>query len=687
MTRPSSHKITADHRSRRACVYIRQSSLHQVQEHRESGIRQYDLRRRALALGWAEDQIDIIDEDQGKSGAASAQRTGFQDLRARVGAGEVGIVLSLEVSRLCRDNAEWHQLLRIAAIAGTLILDEQGIYDVSNINDWMLLGLKGQLSEYELRGIRERMVGGQRSKALRGELKLGLPIGLAYNDEDQVVMDPDQSIVEAISLVFKTFRRLGSAMQVTKWFRLQGIRLPSRPRAAGGKVFWGVPDTSQIQRMLNNPRYAGCYAYGRTSTRMRPDGTVQYSRLPMDKWLVCTPEAHVGYIDWEEYLQNRQTMRSNAASFLGGAERLPSPRKGAALLQSRILCGLCGHRMRVTYNYSEKGHDTNWYYVCKENVVRRGTHTCQSMRGDMLDAAVGSFIVAAVNRENLALTLMVREQLRTDFEAADRQRMNRIEDLRHKADLARRRYMEVDPSNRLVSARLEAEWEARLKAHGEAVDERQRHVKAQRSMPDAELDERILALASDFGKVWNAAGTTSEDRKRLLGLLIEDITVTRSGYKVEAGLRLRGGRTHVLPPVELPRPRATVIRRDASRETLAELETLLEAGYDDIHAAEELNRRGHRDSLGGRFNASRIRNIRLRNDMPGGIQRQREKMRAKGYRTATELAPELGIDAGTVRLRARQGRGIEFRHLDARGRNYLMYKITPETHNTKATAS
>ncbi len=256
----SNSKVTSAHLRRRACLYIRQSSLHQVETHKESQFRQYDLRHRALALGWSEDQIDIIDEDQGKSGASTAQRTGFQDLRARVGAAEVGIILSLEVSRLCRDNAEWHQLLRIAAVSNTLILDEYGVYNVSDLNDWMLLGLKGQLSEYELRGIRERMVGGQRSKARRGELKLPLPIGLAYTATDEVVLDPDQSITEAVDLVFHTFRRLNSIMQVTKWFRKRGIRLPSRPRSGAGAVYWSVPNHSQLQRMLHNPRYAGCYA-------------------------------------------------------------------------------------------------------------------------------------------------------------------------------------------------------------------------------------------------------------------------------------------------------------------------------------------------------------------------------------------------------------------------------------------
>ncbi|MXZ18687.1 MAG: recombinase family protein [Rhodothermaceae bacterium] len=436
---------------------------------KESQYRQYDLRLRALALGWPEDRIDIIDEDQGKSGASTAQRTGFQDLRARVGAAEVGIILSLEVSRLCRNNAEWHQLLRIAEVSDTLILDEHGIYDARDLNDWMGMGIKGQLSEYELRNIRARMIGGQRSKARRGELKLPLPIGLVYTATDQVILDPDQSIREAIELVFRTFRRLQSAMQVTKWFRRKGIRLPSRPRTGSRALCWSVPTYSQIQRILRNPRYAGCYAYGRTKCRQRADGSMQFAKLPMDQWMVCIPEAHPGYIFWEEYQQNRKTLQANAASFLQG-DRVPSPRKGTALLHSRIICGISGHRMQVSYtSRKDRPLEPKWYYLCKENRVRRGTCTCQSMRGDVLDAAVGTFVVAAVNRENLALSLMVREQVRTDFEVADRQRKHHIEALRHQVELARRRFMELDPSNRLVASTLEADWEAQLKLHEAAV--------------------------------------------------------------------------------------------------------------------------------------------------------------------------------------------------------------------------
>ena len=680
MSLNSSHKITPDHLSRRACLYIRQSSLHQVQHNRESQLRQRQLYDRAIGLGWSEDQIDIIDEDQGKSGATSAQRTGFQDLRARVGAGEVGILLCLEVSRLCRDNAEWHQLLRMAAIANTLILDEYGIYDAEDSNDWLLLGIKGQLSEFELRGIRARMIGGQRSKARRGALKIPLPTGLVYTETDEVVKDPDRSIQEAIALVFSTFRRLGSAMQVTKWFIKQEIQLPVRGCGqASAAIYWGLPTHSHIRRILHNPRYAGCYAYGRNATKTHPDGTSTVKVLPMDQWLVCLPEAHEGYIDWEEYLQNQETLRRNAASFLRGAARTPSPRKGVALLQSRILCGLCGHRMQVTYGDSG---GTIWYYLCREEVVRRGKRTCQSMRGDVLDTAVGHFIVAAVNRENLALSLIIREQLRTDFEAGDRQRQNRIKDLLHQEDQARRRYMEVDPSNRLVAATLEGKWEDSLRAYHDAVQEREKYVQQQQCIPDAELDARILELANDFGTVWQAEQTTNEDRKRLLGLLIEDITLLRNGYQVTVQLRLRGGRTHELPPVDLPLPRATVVRRDATPEVLTELETLLEAGYPDGVAAQELNQRGHRDSRGDEFTRRCIQNLRNRYNMKNGIWRQREQLRKQGYKLGRELADELCISYATLQNRARYDPRIKIHRIHVAKQTFAMYKFVPESSQT-----
>lgn len=285
-----SSKITRNHLNRRACLYIRQSSLKQVQQNKESQRRQYDLRERAIALGWTVDQIDVVDEDQGKSGATSANRAGFQDLRARVGAGEVGILLCLEVSRLCRNNAEWQQLLQIASISNTLILDEYGVYDAADTNDWLLLGIKGQLSEFELRGIRARMIGGQRSKAQRGALKIALPVGLVYTERDQVVKHPDRSVRNAIDLVFRTFRRLKSVRQAKKWFIKQGILLPARN--IGASIHWNTASHSRITQILRNPRYAGCYAYGRRKAEPQPDGTRRMIELPIDQWMVCVQEAH-----------------------------------------------------------------------------------------------------------------------------------------------------------------------------------------------------------------------------------------------------------------------------------------------------------------------------------------------------------------------------------------------------------
>ena len=371
MLESMAYKVTDDHRRREACLYIRQSSMHHVLEHTESAQRQYGLRQRAIALGWSDERIRTIDDDQGKSGAHSADRSGF----------------------------------------------------------------------------RARLIGGQRSKAQRGELRLRLPIGLVYTETGEIGLDPDRAIVEAIELVFATFRRLGSAMQTLKWFRRHAVALPSRPYHMQGQVHWSVPNHADIQRMIRNPRYAGCFAYGRTRTRKRPDGTVSYACVAMESWQVCIPDAHVGYIDWEEYRRNQETLKRNVAAFARGAARQPAPREGRALLQSRVICGHCGHRMRVRYvaERPARGQPARWYYYCQYNVVRLGTRTCQSLRADTIDAAVSDFIVAAVNRHNIALALAVREQVRAEFEAIDRQHENRIEALRHEADLARRRFMEVDP--------------------------------------------------------------------------------------------------------------------------------------------------------------------------------------------------------------------------------------------------
>ena len=678
---PTSFKVAEHHRRREACLYIRQSSQKQVVNHTESTRRQYALRQRATALGWPDERIRTIDDDQGMSGEYSGNRNGFRDLTDRVAAGEVGIVLSLEVSRLCRNAADWQRLLQIAAFSDTLILDEDGLYDPNDSNDRLLLGFKGALSEYEMQSIRARLLGGQRSKARRGELKMRLPLGLAYDDRDEVVLDPDRTIVEAISLVFATFRRTGSAMQTLKWFRKNAAALPSRPYRLRGEVMWAVPNHSQILFILHNPRYAGCFVYGRSRTRKLPDGKAQCAKLAMEDWQVCIPQAHAGYIDWDEYCRNQETLERNRTGFMPGAGRQPPPRDGLALLQSRVICGHCGHRM--TSHYSPARPDRNqkarWYYYCRHNIVRRGARTCQSLRGPEVDAAVSDFIVAAVNRKNIALALAVREQVRADHAAADRQHANRIEALRTEADMARRRYLAVDPSNRLVAASLEAEWNARLEALTRAVAERELLRKIHEKAISVEQDQRILELARDFGTVWNAPTTSNVDRKRLLALLVEDATLTREGYRATIGLRLRGGKTHTLQ-VELPQPYCDKKRRmPRDEDARLEIKALADLGHDNDAVAEELNRRGRRDAQGDLFTARCIQEFRGNWNWPSCTELHRARLRRQGYVSGTELASTMGIHPCTVRQRAHRKRGIEACRFKVGGRSFTMYKEVPHS--------
>ena len=595
MSEAATRKIAPHHLEREACLYVRQSSLRQVAENTESARRQYGLSRKAMALGWPTECIRVIDDDQGKSGAYSGNRSGFRDLMARIAAGEVGIVLGLEVSRLARDNADWHQLLRIAGIAETLILDETGIYDPNDSNDKLLLGFKGSFSEFELQGIKARLLGGQRSAAARGALKMLLPIGLAYDHNDEVVCDPDRSIVDAIGQVFESFRRRGSAMAVVKWMHRENITLPSRPRRGPtrGELRWALPSFAQVGRILKNPRYAGAFVYGRNRVQRRGDGTGRVRVVPMGEWEVCIPDAHVGFIDWEEYLRNQATMTSNAQAFLGSGSRTAAPREGAALLQSRVLCGHCGRRMSPTYTNARPSRDAPacYHYVCKEPLVRYGRKTCQSVLGDRVDAEISRFVIDVMNRKNIDLALAVQEQVGAEFADADAQRARRIEGIRYEADLARRRFFEVDPANRLVAAALEADWNERLRVLEEACREREARATARDNELSAREAERIRDLTRDFEQVWNAPETGNTDRKRLLGHLIEDATLTRDGYEVTIELRMRGGRSLALETLHLPRPIAQI--RKTPPETVAALDQLLDTHTDEA-AARELNRMGHK---------------------------------------------------------------------------------------------
>ena len=481
-----------------------------------------------------------------------------------------------------------------------------------------------------------------------------LPVGLAYNDKDDVVLDPDRSVVDAIRLVFDSFRRMGSAKAVVKWMHRENIKLPSRPRTGPvyGEPHWTLPRLAQVNRIVRNPRYAGAYVYGRKRVERRADGTERRHVVAMEDWRVRIPDAHVGYIDWDEYLRNQATLTSNAAAFRPSGLRTAAPREGAALLQSRVICGHCGRRMGMQYNRAlpHRNRPARYFYACKEELARYGRKTCQSMRGDLVDAEISRFVIDAMNRKNIDLVLAVQEQVEAEFAEADAQRAGRIEALRYEADLARRRFFEVDPANRLVAASLEADWNERLHNLEEACREREDRAAARDTELSSRQVERIRDLGRDFERVWNAEQTGNADRKRLLGLLIEDATLTRDGSEVTIGLRMRGGRSLTLKPLQLPRPMAEI--RKTLPETVAALDRLLET-HGDEGAARELNAMGRRNWRDEPYTAKGVGRVRRAYGLSNYLEREKERLRDQGFSTAAEVAAQLGFNERVVRLLGR----------------------------------
>ena len=680
MSDTSHPKITASHLQREACLYVRQSSLRQVMDNTESGRRQYALNQQALALGWPANRIRVIDEDQGKSGASSENRNGFRDLMGRLANGEVGMVLSLEVSRLARDNADWHQLLRIAGLSNTLILDETGVYDPADSNDRLLLGIKGTLSEFELLGIRARMIGGMRSAAARGALKIGLPTGLVYNENDEVMLDPDQSIIDTIAGVFTCYRRMGSIAATVRWMHQENLKLPSRPNQGchpAGALRWSLPTVSQIRSILCNPRYAGAYVYGRRRSEKQPDGTVRSRTLPIDEWQVCIVQAHVGFIDWNEFKSNQANLKRNPHPFaVAGAHNAQHPRNGAALLRfPQVICGHCGQPMGPIYKRTGSPQAANYFYQCRGQRQRDAKTDCQCIRGESVDAALSEFAIGLINTENIDLALAVEQLVRVEFTEADAQRAQLIDRLRYQADQAQRRFFAVDPENRLVAASLEADWNNALKQLNHAVAERQARAEQQNWDLSEQQIARVHELTRDFAQVWNASDTQHQDRKQLLGLLIEDVTLLREAYFVTVRLRLRGGLTVTLDPVVLAKP--PWLARKTLPETIAEIKKLAPTHL-DTEIAEQLNPGGHRTWNNDLYTGKKVQSIRNRNAIPGYLELRRQSLRAQGFVTAGELAAQLGTSNTSVYNWSKSPsiQWLETAVIEARnGKRFNMYKI------------
>lgn len=636
-------KVTADHLRRNAYLYVRQSTLRQVVENTESTRRQYALREKATTLGWPAEQIVVIDTDLGQSGA-STDREGFQRLVSEVGLGRAGIVIGLEVSRLARNSSDWHRLLEICALTNTLILDEDGLYDPSHFNDRLLLGLKGTMSEAELHVLRARLQGGLINKARRGELNFLLPVGLVRDHRDRVILEPDQQVQQAIRLFFETYERSGTATGIVRFFRERELRFPRRLQRGvrKGEIVWGSLRHSRALQVLHNPRYSGTYVYG----RHRVDKTGQKKGpvvLPLKEWQVVIPDAHPGYISWEQYQRNLQRLRECSQAY-GRDRRKSPPGQGPALLQGLVVCGLCGRRMTLRY-HTRNGRQVPTY-VCQREGIDEAKPICQSIPGQTIDAALGELMLELMTPLTLEVALAVQQELEHRLEEVEKLRRQHVQRAQYEVDLARQRYMEVDPRNRLVADTLEAEWNEALRTLAETREEQKRQSKRDQALLDEQARQKILSLANDFPRVWRNPNTPDQERKRMLRLLIDDVTLIK-GKQIQAQVRLKGGSIRTLGIVK---PMSAGEARKTNPEVIREINQLLD-GHTVAQIVVKLNSRGMKSGEGLAFSSQIVarlcKNYQLKS--------RHDRLREAGKLTMQEIAEQLNVTTNTVKTWRQNG--------------------------------
>jgi DNA invertase Pin-like site-specific DNA recombinase len=654
---PTSAKLRPDHLARLAFIYVRQSTLAQVRQNTGSTVQQYDLVQRAHNLGWPDAAIRVIDQDQAHSGTSVAGRDGFQMLVAEVGLGHAGAVFSLEASRLARSCSDWYRLIEICALTDTLVIDEDGVYDPGQYNDHLLLGLKGTMSEAELHWLHLRLQGGKRQKAEQGQLRMRLPAGLVYDPAGHIVLDPDEEVQQAVRLAFDLFAQTGSALAVVKHFADHHLRFPVRlwGGARDGELAWVPLRHGRILDVLHNPAYAGAYVYGRTETRTHPRPGEPprikgyQRRIAQEQWSILLPEAHPGYISWAQFQRNQQRLDDNRT--WRPNERRGAVREGAALLQGIVLCGRCGRRKGVRYL-----DDGVPCYVCCQVHNQMAGQTCQSLRGDGIDAAVAQLFLAAMHPAQLEISLATLEEIEERSRQIERQWQLRRERAQYEADLARRRFCAVEPENRLVARMLEREWNEKLAAVDALEREHAALPPLTTSLGNPAERERILALAQDLPAVWRAPTTTQVERKQLLRFLIKDVTLTRGPTTIQIGVRWQ---TEAVTSLSIPRPSRSPDRRRTDAAVVERIRTLA-PGQTDQQIASVLNAQGRHAGMGGVFTASKVQWIRYTYAIPTGCPEGPAAcptgQRSDGRYTAKAAAALLNVDVSTIAAWCQAGR-------------------------------
>jgi DNA invertase Pin-like site-specific DNA recombinase len=537
-----STKILDRHLDRLAIVYVRQSSPQQVVEHKESRERQYALADTAMFLGWRKDRVSIIDEDQGQSGRTAASRTGFQRLLAEVTMDHVGLVLGLEMSRLSRSSKDWHHLLEVCALFGTLLADQDGVYDPHDTNDKLLLGLKGTMSEFELCTMRNRLVRGKLNKAARGELFAKVPCGYIKRASGELAVEPDEQARNVVQSVFDKFDELGSIHAVFRYLLSNGIRLGMRaqdgPRR--GELVWRRPSLATLTQMLHNPIYAGAYAYGRRPCDARRKasgaGKTDQRPVPMSEWKVLQRDRLPAYITWERFMENQERMRQNRSL----PETAGVPREGAALLTRLLVCDTCG---RFLHAYYPGGTDA--YYRCDTHRQTGEARICHGLKAAAIDDLVSAQVLRALEPAALELSLAAIADIERDRDRLHQHWRQRIERARYEMERAERQYQAVEPENRLVARTLEGRWEETMRALQQVEEEYDRFLREQPSCLGEEERARIRDLSRDIPALWKAPGTTAADRKEIIRLLVERVVVSvrSKSEQVEATIHWRGGST------------------------------------------------------------------------------------------------------------------------------------------------
>jgi DNA invertase Pin-like site-specific DNA recombinase len=604
--------VSAAHLERRAYVYVRQSSARQVFEHGESTARQYALADRARALGWSDGAVEVIDEDLGRSGSTAEGRDGFQRLAEAVAHGEVGAILAIEVSRLARSSQDWQRLLSLCAVAGVVVIDESTVYDPADRDDKLLLDLKGTMSEAELTWLGLRLRGACRSKARRGELSIPAPTGYVKG-EHGLELDPDEAVQRAVRSAFERYAIEPSAWAVVRWARETGLEFPTRRSWSDGssEVIWKPLTTSRLCNLLHNPVYAGVYAYGRSAVgKALVDGeirTVCENRKDPESWFVRIEEAHPGYITWETFQMNQEKLRGNSWRGRGSG---PGPsRDGGALLSGMLVCGRCGLRMRPTYSRRASGR---WFtYTCVGERSSGGS-ACWSLPGGPVDEAVQDLFLGTVVPDELELCLAVEREADAQSEGLAEQWRLRIEQARYESRRAERRYKAVDPDNRVVARTLEREWEQRL-CELEEVQRRYEDARSHRLVELTEEDRgRIRALARDLPAVWRSPTTGMSERKAMLRMVIEAVSLTPVEVPQRATRVRVQWRSGAVSEVVVPRPRRGESVR-TPREAVERIRELARDGKRDEEIADELNSEGLETGMGKEWDIVAVKWARRRN--------------------------------------------------------------------------